>query len=626
MAHKNFAIIQEKLRDERTSLTGPLLNLDDNLVRLSPDALSLEALLGKFLDLPFVKREGTEAITTKLHPGERLFWNKDPLQEAISLEDGFSRFEQQELNDLSPGMRTAFGELSASYLETNMADLIARSQSFTTGTPSVGADERINAEVQNFQDSSELLSTLLTDLESLDLTQAHQELLQITTLQAGNLLMRIDQRFEAQSPYSVNVNHFERWTGDNTPTYGGFEAHTPEEVMQYLAFQRQQVQQYAAKAAPLVKFLDGRIPSGGKEPGRTLLKWQRIVAELQKYTAKVPGTSLAALEDFISTDMDKVSPENCQAGFLNVAARPSDDYFVQAHESLRRALLTRCRVLSEENAVRAYNNMAKFFNQHLAGKFPFSLPPREQMPSEADPQDVAELFRLLDASGKSIQAGLQNGTFGNSYSRVLTFLNQLQALRPLFSPMTAAETDPVPVFDFVPAFRVNQDREINGNQIIDWTFQAGADTFHYRDPQRTGRWNYGEPVKLTLRWAKDSPQQPLSSPGNTDGKLGGRTVTFEYHDPWALFMMLALHQPVPDDFDRLTDPDPQTLVFTVNDSKSSDPVQPGAAAQAKVFVRLKLRLPGKPDNLRLRAFPIEAPNLDPISTQAVNADTGGGPQ
>jgi type VI secretion system protein ImpL len=173
---------------------------------------------------------------------------------------------------------------------------------------------------------------------------------------------------------------------------------------------------------------------------------------------------------------------------------------------------------------------------------------------------------------------------------------------------------------------VNQDREINGNQIIDWTFQAGADTFHYRDPQRTGRWNYGEPVKLTLRWAKDSPQQPLSSPGNTDGKLGGRTVTFEYHDPWALFMMLALHQPVPDDFDRLTDPDPQTLVFTVNDSKSSDPVQPGAAAQAKVFVRLKLRLPGKPDNLRLRAFPIEAPNLDPISTQAVNADTGGGPQ
>ena len=627
MEHKNYVIMQEKLRDERTSLTGPLLTLDNSLVRVSPETVSLAAMLGKFLDLPFVKREGTQGIITKLRPDERLYWNKDPLQEAVSLQDAFTRFEQQELNDLSPGLRSTFSELSASYLEANMADLIARAQTFTSVSSSSDAEERMNAEVQNFQDASELLSTLLADLDTLGLTQAHNELLQVTTAQAGNLLMKIDRKFEAQSPYSVSVNNFERWTGENTPSNGGFDTHGPEEMVQYLSFQRQQVQQYATKAAPLVKFLEGRIPAGGKEPGRTLVKWQHIVAEVQKYTAKIPGTSLATLEDFIGTDVDKASPENCQATFLTVAARPSDDYFVQTRESLRRSLVNRCHVLSEQNAVRAYGNMARFFNQHLAGKFPFSAPPQEQMPSEADPQDVVELFRLLDTSGKSIHAGLQSGVFGNSYSRVTTFMSQLEALRPLFSPMTAADVDPVPVFDFVPAFRVNQGREINGNQIIDWTLQVGSDAFHYRDPQRTGRWNYGQPVKLTLRWAKDSPQQPLSSPGAVDGKPGSSTVTFEYRDAWALFTMLALHQPVPNDFDRMTDPDPQTLVFSVNDSKSADPAQAGTnvPVQAKVFVRLKLRPPGKPDNLRVRAFPTAAPSLE-TKTETANVAPGGDQQ
>jgi type VI secretion system protein ImpL len=626
MADENYAVMQAKLRNERTSLTGPLLNLDNNLVRLAPEAGSIGLLLQKFLDLPFVKREGTEAIRTRLRPDERLSWNKDTLQQAINLQDSYNRFQQQELNDTAPGLHNAFEELSLSHLEVNMADLIARAQDFTSVSGSSDVEERIASEVQNFQDASESLGTLLSDLRNLELTETHQQLFQVTTAQAGNLLMRIDQRFEAQSPYATNVSNFERWTGDNTPTRAEFEAHGPEEVAQYLAFQRQQVQQYAAKAAPLVKFLDGRISSGGKEPGRTLLKWQRIVTDLQKYTAKIPGTSLAALEDFIGADMDKASPENCQAAPLTAAATPGGDYFVQTRESLRRSLLNRCRVLSEQNAVRAYMRVAKLFNERLAGKFPFSAPPQEQMPNEADPQDVAELFRLLDTYGKSIHAGLRSGSFGGAYSPVQAFMGQVEGLRPLFSPLLAADSDPIPIFDFVPVFRVNQGREVNGNQIIEWTLQVGTDTFHYHDPQRAGRWSYGEPVKLILRWAKDSPQQPLLGTAALDGKSGSRSAVFEYRDNWALFTMLALHQPAPNDFDRMADPEPQTLVFTVNDNKSSDPAAQStgnANLQAKVFVRIKLRPPGKPDNLRVRAFPIEAPALEKVQAQGQTENTGG---
>ena len=73
------------------------------------------------------------------------------------------------------------------------------------------------------------------------------------------------------------------------------------------------------------------------------------------------------------------------------------------------------------------------------------------------------------------------------------------------------------------------------------------------------------------------------------------------------------------------DPDPQTLVFTVNDAKSSDPAASGTNVnpQAKVFVRIKLRPPGKPDNLRVRAFPMGAPSLEQARTEAQAGGTGG---
>jgi type VI secretion system protein ImpL len=188
----------------------------------------------------------------------------------------------------------------------------------------------------------------------------------------------------------------------------------------------------------------------------------------------------------------------------------------------------------------------------------------------------------------------------------------------VFGSLLAGQPDPIPTLDIVPAFRVNQSREINGNQIIDWTLQVGDETFRYHDPERAGRWNFGDPVKLTLRWAKDSPQQPVTARQAVDGKLNNRTVTFEYHDSWSLFTLLALHRPAASDFSRMVDPDPQTLVFAINASKSSDPASTSnqPTPEAKVFVRIRLRAPGKPDNLRLQPFPIAAPDLEQTQIQA----------
>lgn len=634
-----------KHRDyEKTQLTRSLLTIENGSARLCAIGDTLRGYLDDLLKQPFAQYDLTQDLKTAKASDEQLVWNKDLLQQAINLQEPYDRFIKDEMANIKSGLASAppgaqraakafedadlqsledtFEVVARGRLEDSMVELIAESQKLKPRDPSDDIEQSAVPELLNFQDVAVPLNTLLERLHDMD-SPSYEELLNLSVAQAVRLLLRIDTSFRKQAPYTTNGDNFDRWNKENTPSWAGFDAHNADELAQYVAFQRQQVQQYAAKVTPLVNFLQARVFAGPREPGLTFNKWDGIVDDLQKYTSKEPGTTLKRLEDFISLDIDKANPDNCQLAFLTTAST-SNTFFAKRQESLRRSLYDRCRFLSQENAVTEYTSIAKLFNDHLAGKFPFSAPPQEQMPNEADPEDIVKLYGMLDSYGKSINSGLEKGSFGDSYAQVVAFLKQMDDLRPVFGPLLSGQPNPVPSFDIIPAFRVNQGREINGNEIIDWTLQVGADSFHYHDPERAGRWNFGDPVKLVLRWAKDSPQQPASVRTANDAKLVSRTVVFEYRDSWALFRMIFLHRPVPNDFDRMVDPDPQTLVFTVADTKNAvSPSTNGANStpETKVFVRIKLRAPGKPDNLRFRSFPTEAPDL--TQTQTSNARAGG---
>lgn len=607
-------------QDQRTRLTGALLKVDNGVVHLSDSADKLRAYLEDVLKQPFAQRDRPDEIKLK-GAAQQLIWNKDLLQEATTLEAQYQHFIKAELADVPPDLQEIFQIVALGRLEDGILELVAQAEKLEALPPSDDPEVSIVPELLSFQDAAPYLDTLLRQLQGLELDSGYEEVLNVSVHQASSLLARIDASFQAQSPYETPGQGFNRWNIDNTAIWAGFGAHNSNEISQYVLFQRQQAQQYATRAASLVNFLQGRTATGSKDTARLLSKWHGIVDDLQKFNTKVPGTSLAGLEDFIGVDMEKVTPDNCQPAVVTASG---NNFFALRQDALSRSLYNRCRQLSEQNAVRLYTSIAKLFNAQLAGKFPFSPPPQEQTPSEADPADIEKLYSLLDSSSKSIHAGLQKGEFGDSYATVLSFLNQLDGLRPVFSALLTGQPDSAPAFDFIPVFRVNQGREINGNEIIDWTLQVGSESFRYRDPERTGRWNFGDPVKLSLRWAKDSPQRPASVRVDSDSKSSSGSLLFEYHDSWSLLRMILLHRPVPTDFDRMVDPDPQTLVFTVADTTSANPstgTGDNSTPRTKVFVRIKLRSPGKPDNLRLRNFPTEAPDLN--QSQARGASAGG---
>jgi type VI secretion system protein ImpL len=494
-----------------------------------------------------------------------------------------------------------------------MVDSIASAQQFKPLLVDSKSDQTAVAEARNFQAAFQSLDKLLEQFGELDFPEAYDDLLRVSTNQAVGLLTRIDGFFEARRFYSPAGN-FDLWTGQNMPAQAGYSTHNAEEMLGYLALQRQNVQQYAALAKPLVTFLQSRSPRNQKQTA-LVAKWQGIVNDVQKYDSAPAATGLGSLEEFLDIRIDKVTPQNCQAALT--PAYSGSVYFVQVRRSIERTLYTRCRSLSHQTSLDQYIQLADFFNKHLSGKFPFSPPLKATTDKEAAPADIVEFYRLLDASAKAIGDGLENSTHTASAAKITTFLNQAGSLRPFFASLLSSQPGPVPTFDFGPSFRVNRVRETGGNEIIDWTLQVGDTTFRNSDKQKTGRWTLGDPVKLMLRWAKDSPNQPAPSPAKAYDITGNGTVTFEYKDLWSLLTMMAQHGAPASDFDGLADPDPQTLVFTIEQKKAPTATNSGQrttessierdAKTARVYIRVKIYPPDKSEPLRMPLFPAQAP-------------------
>ena len=605
MARAHFAEMRKKLLAYKSQTTGPLLATTEAKLQLSPDAADLQAVLANFLKLPFVAHEGTAQLRD-VEGGQQLFWDNDRLQAALQDKQAYDKFFGSQLAGTSANLQDTFEEVALSRLEANMLDSVASAQQFLPLASGDKTEQATINEARSFQAVSQSLGQLLEQFSELNFDDDYQDLLRVSSAHALMMLMRLDRAFDAGHFYWPATGNFDAWTGNSLPSAASYGAHSPEDMAGYLATQLQAVQRYAAAAQPLVAYLQQNVGKVQKQAA-LVPKWQSIINDVGKHDSASAASGLGSVEDFLINSMDKTVPPDCQISAAPAASRLV--YFVQVRHSLEHALSARCHSLQNQSAFQQYGRIADFFNQRLAGRFPFSA--ADATAQEADPADVVELFHQLDVDEKSIRQGLQN----RSGAKITTFLNQLDGLRPLFASLLSEQGAPL-ALNVAPVFRVNRNHEINGNQIIDWSLQVGGNAFRSADPPSTGRWTFGEPVNLVLRWAKDSPQQPVAvTPAIA--LPATRTIIFEYKDSWSLLKMMAQHAAAPGDLDRSVDSDPQTLVFTAG-QESATVSGKGQGAEisqkettpfqiAKVFIRVRIYPPGKPDALRVPVFPTQAP-------------------
>jgi type VI secretion system protein ImpL len=618
LARPEFTWLSTYVFDARSSFHDMTLSSGLDELRKALDALQRESFMAQ--------GAANSAARTPAFLRRQLIWDAEPLRQALALCNDYERFAGGR-GGYSKNLDDSVRQSALAQLRANVVGLVARAQRFETAPRTPGESAMrvsLDAEVKSFQQSQELLTQLLDSTTRLGVDVGLRAAI---SNQAVYLVGAVNREFEAGQFYATARPDFSWWGGGKPISYPAFDADSPEELAGYLAVQRKRIAFLARElAAPVLSFMAAQNISAQQLRAGSRVDWDEILTELDRYDNKQPGNSVAALEEFIRFGMDKASIEDCDELVRAAPDGVSRDFFIQTRNHLRRLLYRQCAELARQKsyndslramddnlrALDSYREVADAFNRTLAGRFPFADASGGVPLAEADPEAVLAFFRLLDKREPAAREALnRNPQLGTAREEALAFLDRADAARVFFASYLDKKLGPF--VDFNLQFRVNENMEAGGNQIIDWTLDVGRKKYRYLDQELSGRWVIGEPVRLTLRWANNSPSVPFSPDDSSTLRVRDRVAVFEFRNRWSLLALMSRQAATQSDFKYGVDTDVYTLKFQIP-TRPGDNLperQPDAlrTEMAEVFMRLSFVAPGSKEPLLLPAFPARAPKI-----------------
>jgi type VI secretion system protein ImpL len=583
----SLAELKGKLFSSDRAGGGTVLEMQGTELHVSGAVIALELALTSLLNQDFmqIQQAGTSSSTN-------VIWNKTTLGRAAQLKDSYDKFVKDRLSTLPPVLRASVQRLALQSLTNAIKATVTRA-----AEPQSQDDETTTLlEIKSFKDAVPILTQLQDSLSGKILPSAGT-FNSTLSAQSVALAQRLNNDLDATYPYSLTS--LDTWNGNRPFSWTVLDVDSADGIEQYLATQRDRIKSLAVDyAQPLASYLQPQ----GLQQVANFGRWTSIIRDLQDYDAKKPGNPMAALETFVRSDLDKIAPATaCRS---TGTAAQSNDFFLRIRADIQRAAVNECAGAG----LRAYTSgLADFFNAKLAGKFPFGPLPAAPGVPQADPRDAARFFSVLAARGPALRNYLSQRP---AYADILAFINQAEDVSQMFA---GGLNDATPFADAAVYFRVNQAAEMGGNEVIDWDFESGDQKAHYPGAAGGVRWHYGDAVRVTMRYAKDSPNVPQPGGAGPDARVDGRTVTWTRSGGWSLFALLAAHAGTASEYGTTPDALASTLRFvipTLPDSTraraSSTPSQPG---ETRVYIRLGLRIPGAKEarEVPIAAFPLMAP-------------------
>jgi IcmF-related N-terminal domain len=567
---------------------------------------------------------------SQLHVRRHLVWDAALLRQALALCADYDRYSD-ERGDYSKSRQLddAVRESARARLQANVAALLARATRYEPAPRVPGETARnanLGAEIDGLEQAQEPLSQLLDATARLDIDVGLRDAL---ARQASDLLADINEEFREGRFYSLAQDNFYWWRGEGKVSLRAFGAESPDSLKSYLDTERKRIARLARELVrPVFAFASARGIRVALPPGAYPVNWDEISAQLDGYDNKQPGNSVSVLEEFINSGMDKASVDDC-AALAAGDAGGARDFFILRRNELRRQLRGRCEYLARNkddakvmfdaradlNALDTYRSLADKFNRTLAGRFPFADMAGGVPLEEADPDAVRDFFADFDQKQEAARAALASNDLGSVGADAVNFLDRMRDVRAFFAQYIEKKNQPTPFVDFQLQFRSNREMESAGaRQIIDWTLDVGRRKYGYRDQEMSGRWVVGEPIRLTLRWANNSPSVPNVAPdAATTLRARDRVATFEFKSRWSLLALMRNQAAAPGDFKYGVDALPYTLKFVVptrpdgnlSDRQRAELVGP----DAQVFMSVWLVAPGTKEPILLPTFPPWAPKF-----------------
>lgn len=459
----------------------------------------------------------------------------------------------------------------------------------------------------NFDQARQQLPELIGGLRKLGQGASADRWQAMVDDQAEQTLHLLHAQLHERPLYLPDAGAVGNWNGGRLGAVPAYGAIVTADLKDYLAAQLNEVRAYADAAKGARAWLEG---AGAGRPGASaalLASWRKLDAELGKYVAKDPTATVSQLEHLVLDDLNAIDSANCSDKLVQMQRGTQPDYFQRQGRRAAGMFLLRCTQLQTMNAHSAWQSIARHYNATLAGNYPFAASINA---APAEPEQVRYMLRLLDVHRAEVREWLGRQK-GESGTKALAFLDELEAGRELLTAMLKVERGAPATLDLWPKFRTNRAAENGAEQIIALNFDTGTGAAAAGKPQP---WRVGEPITVNFVWAKDSLFQPAANPSlHTDFRVNGNQASWRYTGPWALLKLMSNHAVSPGDLGSQEPGIPQALRFTV-------PTQliGGKPAQATVvFGRLDVTPHGKAERLALPSFPhAPAPVLAPAARVA----------
>lgn len=580
----------------------------------SESIFNLEKALTKLFAEPFMAKTNGEMFITQVPEDKVISWNPQFITEAISLIKSHDTFIAKELNIFPIQLKEAFKKIAWQNLQLNVISHIAKAQTFTSLPTALQAgdanEELLRSQIGNIKTSIPSFIKLLETLNDAHNGSVFVSLQNLLGIMATRFLEKVDALLISYQPYHVRNNNFDWWDGKTPVFLAGFNVKDGDELKSYLSHQRQLITHLAFDYAdPLLTLLTSDMMKVFPANQALVNRWHRILEQVSSYDKKLPNSSVITLENFIEKDATDLTMHNCfEKLSLEKHQKTSHDFFLDRLIQLKRALMARCEVSKRQESIKNYQELVSIFNESFKDKFPFVGENASVDQAEVDPADIKHFFSLYHDFGNSPKDILEQVyQLGDAAKEPYEFLKSMESVKKFFHTFLNSQLQgDVPAFDFAIDFRVNKDREVSGNMIIDWSIAAGdAAPISNTSKSKTGRWTYGNPVTMTFRWPDSSETEPFADKDQSFMSVDAQTVTFTYPGQWAIFWLLRSQRTTSDDFAGMQDTQPYTLRFEIPN---------GPEDKTVVYDRITFHKPAKDKKpgaiINVPSFPTEAPDLD----------------
>ncbi len=565
-----FARYRLDLADMRSDITGTFFTVDNGNVVSEPSTgtIALIDALSTFLNEPFMAPVKTFQLQYKIPPGRLLFWDDVTLNKAVTIIGAYNEFIDKRLLAYVPTLQEVFREIGRNSVRKKAANYVALAQSYQSEPLSMtdfGARELLKKQVANIATATPLFATIMGVFDDGSYVITTSNLRELLINQNYGVLEKINRLLAIDNLYSANEEELRWWTGADMIGFKLFNVADGNDMSDYLAKQRFSVTFLANDMAkPIVEMLSQPFLSGVPMDLPLVQKWTRIVAVLKDYENKVPGNSLQVLEQFLTTDLNAITIDNCleKTGDFDKYAQ-SGDYFLDVRNHYYEVVEKQCENIGFKDAVAKYNKAATFFNANLAGRFPFTKTLGNEPDAGAD--DVATFLKIFDSMTMSQLEMLKHaGQFTAAKDSIRVFIENIQSIRPLLlSALDQTKMDPMAKVNLLADFRTDREREKGGNAIVDWSLRVAGSVSTMRNNGDILEWRVGMPIDVMIKWANNAETVPMPDPRYRKMNVLGSHAVFSYDGRWSLMRLLREHVLPETALDASGQPGAQILQFNI---------------------------------------------------------------